>query len=933
LTGTQAAAIGRSLQKKTSRQDKKGRKTVKFKNRARKRLRRAAAFVLLAAMGVSLLPAGTALASEGETWTKVAYSADMTLEGEYLLAFPDPEIAGDVDIFSEWSTDKNAILDAGLDAGDLLEAGSDASGSFPSEYDRVELKGTANGFTIYNPGNQAYMTLPLVSSRRQATYNGMEANAEKFTLEDAGDGNVYLKTSYGRYFFTDYRSDVHWMEFSAAKPQWATPVTLYKISKAPANTSAYTLYLTNDAAKDGVVNVDPGQTVTLNLMAESTADVDMTMFDTSVTAAGLIRTSVDPDMYVLSVGSKQTDANTVYLQKALNNTDKISLSAKTPALLATITYTVPQDATGDFPVTLGDSQLAVQDPNDIEPKIPSLKGLTLRVNTQTVTFTDPAGVIADSVQTVGKGNKPQAPAAQDRRGYTFAGWSDGSQTYAAADIPAATADVTYTAQWTKNTYTLTFKDENGKVIGTLDYDVDTKPQDLQDKLPAVPDKTGYSGQWADLDLDSLTSHDVTPIYTTDTYTLTFKNGQDTVAQLDYTVESDPAQLQQQVPAVPEKTGYTGTWSAYDLKALVNEPENTVIEAQYSPIAYKVTFLDENGAVVKETTHTVETTTVEEPAVPDKTGYDGVWENYDLTAPADLTVKPVYTYKLTFLAEDGTVVKETTHTVETTAVDEPAVPEKAGYTGAWETYDKAAAADVTVHPVYTAVTYTITYQGQGVDADTAKQTYTIESSQGLTGKATKANYTFQGWKVVQTAGNWPAAGQMVDITSLKGCYGDVTLEAVWTFSASLAVEDYGYARIGDKLLIVADNLADGQSYAYKGAKMYWTDDANYVSSVEGATGVFVTIVSPKADGTYDQDLSVVAEPKESLARGQINAAPGYDLGDVNAIVNMINEPAYYSYSVVSIKSRLNADMVTAKDGTTNRASIADAVAVLDKFNGK
>ncbi len=62
--------------------------------------------------------------------------------------------------------------------------------------------------------------------------------------------------------------------------------------------------------------------------------------------------------------------------------------------------------------------------------------------------------------------------------------------------------------------------------------------------------------------------------------------------------------------------------------------------------------------------------------------------------------PVY-YTITFMA-DGEVVKEITILEGTTSVKEPKVPEKEGYTGAWEEYTITGDADQTINAVYTAV---------------------------------------------------------------------------------------------------------------------------------------------------------------------------------------------------------------------------------------
>ena len=117
--------------------------------------------------------------------------------------------------------------------------------------------------------------------------------------------------------------------------------------------------------------------------------------------------------------------------------------------------------------------------------------------------------------------------------------------------------------------------------------------------------------------------------------------------------------------------------------------------------YTVTFIAD-GATVGTANYTVEDKDIEEPAVPEKEGYAGAWDAYELTS-GDITVNAVYTaieYTITFVA-DGATVGTATYTVEDKDIEEPAVPEKEGYTGVWETYELTTG-DITVNAVYTEI---------------------------------------------------------------------------------------------------------------------------------------------------------------------------------------------------------------------------------------
>jgi uncharacterized repeat protein (TIGR02543 family) len=78
-----------------------------------------------------------------------------------------------------------------------------------------------------------------------------------------------------------------------------------------------------------------------------------------------------------------------------------------------------------------------------------------------------------------------------RTGYTFAGWSDGSTTYAAAaTYPSSgtvASNVTLTAQWTANTLTVTTDEQGGTAIDNASTTTGASMS-----LPGTPTRTGYT---------------------------------------------------------------------------------------------------------------------------------------------------------------------------------------------------------------------------------------------------------------------------------------------------------------------------------------------------------------------------------------------------------------------------------------------------------
>lgn len=185
------------------------------------------------------------------------------------------------------------------------------------------------------------------------------------------------------------------------------------------------------------------------------------------------------------------------------------------------------------------------------------------------------------------------------------------------------------------------------------------------------------------------AEDGTPVV----YSVTF-----TADDFSQTVEYEYGAESIEEPAVPSKDYYNGAWEAYQL----NSAENIIVNAVYTAITYNAVFVAD-GVTVEEVPYTVETENITAPAVPEKQGYTGVWAEYTLT-PGGITVNALYTaitYNAVFVA-DGVTVAEIPYTVETENITPPAVPEKQGYTGVWEEYTLTPGG-ITVNAVYTQVT--------------------------------------------------------------------------------------------------------------------------------------------------------------------------------------------------------------------------------------
>ena len=334
-----------------------------------------------------------------------------------------------------------------------------------------------------------------------------------------------------------------------------------------------------------------------------------------------------------------------------------------------------------------------------------------------------------------------APAKEGTRtGYTFSGWTAGETAWNFEES-VVTGDITLTAVWTANSYSVTFDAAGGEETEGVEVTFGSAAQ-----LP-VPERSGY----------------------------TFTGWQ----KEDGTAVSDAA-------------GAVGEW---------NIAEDVSLTASWSVVTYDVTYNNIEGATHSNpATYTVEdaAVTLQDAA---KTGYTFLgWysdaefaqevSEIDTSACEDVELWArweVITYTATFVNSDGTV-GTVDFDIEDTALSEPAVPQRTGYTGAWEDYE-IKAEDLTINAVYTPITYDITYENTKGAANNNPATYNIETATITLADITSPGYTFEGWFIGE---------EKVDSIEL-GSYGDITLTAKW------AVITYNITYIYDDTM---GDLAEG-----------------------------------------------------------------------------------------------------------------------------
>ena len=248
--------------------------------------------------------------------------------------------------------------------------------------------------------------------------------------------------------------------------------------------------------------------------------------------------------------------------------------------------------------------------------------------------------------------KPADPTKQGTAGETFAfaGWTPA--------IATVTANAVYTATYTSstNTYTVTFKDDDGTVLSTATYPYGTAAASIA--LPATPTKDAtaeftyeFSG-WtpAVAAVSGNATYTATYDATKRSYTITFVNGDgsETSSQVEYgTVPTAPAG---KTPANDAQYSYSFVgWNAEIVAVTGNATYTAVVNRTVNE--YTVTFEDEDGTALYSATYPYGTAAADviKPRTPEKPATVGYTYEFSGWNPKVAEVTGDATYTATFNA--------------------------------------------------------------------------------------------------------------------------------------------------------------------------------------------------------------------------------------------------------------------------------------------
>jgi 6-phosphogluconolactonase (cycloisomerase 2 family) len=368
----------------------------------------------------------------------------------------------------------------------------------------------------------------------------------------------------------------------------------------------------------------------------------------------------------------------------------------------------------------------------------------------TVNFVDWDNAVL-STQQVGAGAAAVAPTSPVRTGYSFTGWSVPFNNISSA--------LTVQAQYSINSYTLTFDSAGGSAVAPISANFGTAVT-----APANPTRDGYSfAGWTPSVPTTMpaTNTTFTAQWTViSSFTITFDSaGGSAVAPISGNFGAAIT-----APAAPTREGYSFAGWSPAVPATM-PAANTTVTAQWTANVYTITFNTAGGSAVAPINGNFGAA-VTAPAAPTREGYS--FAGWNPTVPttmpaANTTVTAQWTvnsYTITFNSAGGSAVAPISANFGA-AIKAPADPTREGYSFAgWSPSLPATmpAANTTVTAQWTANSYTITFNSAGGSAVAP-----ISANFGAAIKTpvdpTREGYTFAGWNPSLPA-TMPAANTTV-----------------------------------------------------------------------------------------------------------------------------------------------------------------------------
>jgi formylglycine-generating enzyme required for sulfatase activity len=480
-------------------------------------------------------------------------------------------------------------------------------------------------------------------------------------------------------------------------------------------------------------------------------------------------------------------------------------------------------------------------------------------------------VMGDTPQTVEHGGMGTPVEAVADPNYHFVQWSDGSTVNPRTDMDV-TANINVTAQFAKDSYTLTYTaGEHGTLVGDSSQAVDHGGSGSA--IEAVPDPNYHFVQWSDgstvnprTDMGVTANINVTAQFAKYSYTLTYTAGEHGTLVGDSPQAVEHGGDGTAVEAVPDPNYHFVQWSDgktdnprtdEDVTADVN------VAAEFTIVEYTLTYTaGEHGAVMGDSpqivAHGGDGSAVE--AVPDTCYHFTQWSDgrtdnprsdEGVTADSNVTAEfDIDSFTLIYTAdENGSVLGDSPQSVSCggsgSAVE--AVPDPNYHFVQWSDgktdnprADEDVTADVNVTAEFMIDTFTLTYAAGEHGTVVGDSPQTVDH--GGDGSAVEAvpdlNYHFVQWSDGKTDN--PRTDE------------DVTADL--SVTAEFALVDYTLTYTAGEHGTVVGDTPQTVAHGGNGTPVEAAPDSNYhfVQWSDGKTD------NPRTDEDVTADLSVTAE---------------------------------------------------------------------------
>jgi uncharacterized repeat protein (TIGR02543 family) len=508
-----------------------------------------------------------------------------------------------------------------------------------------------------------------------------------------------------------------------------------------------------------------------------------------------------------------------------------------------------------------------------------------------------------------------------KAGYTFSGWTAGSQTYAGGASYTPTAGITFNPVWTANTYTITFNSNSatsGNVPANQSWTSGNTARTLSGNIGSpVLAKSGYTfGGWATTasstaavtTYSSFANKTFYAIWTPVSYTITYAlNGGTSPLPTQaskniyntFSLAGTPTKADFYFAGWSDGTTTYGALATYTITA--TSPTAITLTAQWIPI-YTVSYVlnGSSSSVTGEGSYT-SGTVVTLSGVPTRTGYTfnnwldssnvthaagssfTVLQNSVLQAQWTAVLYPV-TYALN--GASGTLPLQSSLAMNSPFVTSSTEPIRAGYafdgwsdgttvTPAGATYVMGTSA-VTLTAQWSAIPYSVTYDlggGQGTLPTQADgligSTFTLPASSA---NPTWIAHTFTGWSdgaAVYAAGSTYTFGASnVTLTAQYSLNGYTQITYSLGVSGAGALPASTSALEGNTITVASGAGVTRSNYAFAG----WSDGSNlyqpgdiYLVGPEAAPVTFVPSWTSGYNVTYSTGSGFGIAPIDAVGR--------------------------------------------------------------------